>query len=129
MNLQAQMEQDIKTAMKEKNAQTRDILRVLKGELERKGKESTNVEVSNASKKLIEGILESNTDNGEVAVLSNYILQQLDENKVREIVEGLRISENLTIKDMGKVMSHFKTNFEGQYDGKQLSTIVKETLV
>ena len=45
-----------------------------------------------------------------------------------EIVFNINSLGYSSVKDMGKVMSYFKSNFEGQYDGRELSTLVKSVL-
>jgi uncharacterized protein YqeY len=129
------IKKDMVTAMKAKDVVTRDILRVLKGEIERneqssKGKvELTDSDVVKLVKKLIESVAESGDDNGEIAVLEVYLPKQMTESNM--IIEAtLFVNENGldSPRDMGKIMSHFKQKFEGTYDGKELSRIAKELL-
>lgn len=129
------IEEDIKTAMKNKDAVTRDTLRVLKGEIERNEQtKDGKVEVSDADilrliKKYIDGVVETGSDNGEVAVLEKYLPQQMDGNQLEAIVIELKVSGFATsVKDMGKVMQYFKANHDGTYDGKLLSDTVKRVL-
>jgi len=126
---------DMVTAMKEKNTVARDILRVLKGEIERneqssKGKvELSDSEVVKLTKKLIESVKESGEDNGEIAVLEQYVPKQMSFDNVAEEAASFIAREGLdSPREMGKVMAYFKQNFEGIYDGKELSQIVKELL-
>ena len=126
---------DMVTAMKSKNVVARDILRVLKGEIERneqtsKGKvELTDLDVIKLVKKLIESVEESGEDNGEIAVLEVYLPKQMNSDDVIEEVASFIAREKLdSPREMGKVMSYFKQNFDGQYNGKELSGIVKELL-
>jgi len=126
---------DMVKAMKAKDVIARDILRVLKGEIERneqgsKGKvEVTDADIVKMVKKLIDSINESGEDNGEIAILEVYLPQQMSEGDM--IIEVTVFIDNNGLdspRDMGKIMGHFKQNFEGTYDGKELSGIVKELL-
>lgn len=127
-NLQQKLNDEIKAAMIAKNEVKRDILRVLKGELERTSKTYDNATISKSAKKLIESIVENGSDKGEVAILEEYIPKQMDLSTLTNEVVMLKEKHAYGPSDMGKVMAYFKTNFNGQYDGKLLSTITKETL-
>lgn len=132
MNLIEQINYDITSAMIAKDNLKRDILKVLKGEIERnKGKfDLTNNDIIKLVKKLIEGILETTNNEVEISVLEKYIPKQMTENEIKIAIKLVKNSEGLNSpKDMGKVMSYFKLNFDGLYDGKMLSTIVKEILI
>jgi uncharacterized protein YqeY len=126
---------DMVNAMKAKDVVTRDILRVLKGEIERneqssKGKiELTDSDVVKLVKKLIESIKESGDDNGEIAILETYLPKQLDADEIKVLVSKFVTEKGLTSpKEMGVVMGYFNSTFDGTYDGKLLSTIVREIL-
>lgn len=128
MSLANLISEDLKTAMKEKNAVKLSVLRVLKAEVQRSeqsanGKiELTDGDVIKIVKKLAEGIKETTKNQDELSVLEAYLPKQLSEAEMREIVSLL------SVKDMGSIMKHFKLNYDGQYDGKTLSTIAKEVL-
>lgn len=128
MSLINSISEDLKSAMKEKNATKLGILRVLKAEIQRSeqganGKvELTDSDVVKIVKKLVEGIKETTKNQDELGVLEGYLPKQLTEDQMREIISLL------SVKDMGTIMKHFKTNYDGQYDGKTLSSIVKESL-
>jgi len=129
MNLNVKISEDLKTAMKEKNVVKLGILRVLKSELQRieqsaNGKiELTDADVIKIAKKLIDGIKETTNNQEELVVLDSYLPKQLTEETIRMIVFTVKQSG---VSQMGDFMKYFKTNHEGQYDGKILSNIVKE---
>lgn len=127
---------DMIQAMKDKNEVARDILRVLRGEIQRNEQSSKGkVEVSDSDiikliKKLIESVKETGNDNGEVAILETYLPTQLSGNEIESIVVRLITQEGFNSpKDMGKIMGYFKSNYDGIYDGKLLSDIVKVKLM
>lgn len=131
MSLKQVISEDLKTAMKEKNTTKLIILRVLKGEIERQEQgPNGKVELADGSiialiKKLVEGIKETTNDQTEIAVLGVYLPRQLSNEELRSTV--LFLKEN-GMKTVGEFMKHFKTTHDGLYDGKTLSTIIKEVL-
>jgi uncharacterized protein YqeY len=100
----------------------------VKGEIERNeqsasGKiELPDGDVIKLVKKLIDSIKETTNNQIEISTLENYLPKQLTEDEIRGILSLL------AVKDLGAVMKSFKANYDGLYDGKLLSTIVKENL-
>jgi len=131
MSLKAKVSEELKTAMKEKNAAKLGILRVLKAEIERNEQTSTgkidlpDTDVIKLVKKLVEGIKETTKDQTEIEVLEAYLPTQLTESAIRMIVATVKQSGQT---QMSEFMKFFKTYHDGQYDGKLLSNIVKEAL-
>lgn len=131
MSLKAKVSEDLKSAMKEKNVAKLGILRVLKAEIERNEQTAAgkidlpDADVVKLVKKLVEGIKETTKDQTEIDVLEAYLPSQLTESAIRMIVGTVK---QAGFHQMGDFMSFFKTHHNGQYDGKLLSTIVKETL-
>ena len=129
------IKKDMVTAMKNKDVITRDILRVLKGELDRKEQSSkgkvvlTNTEIIKTIKNLILAIDAEGDTKGEVAILFAYLPTQMTEaqitRKVKEVINDQQID---SIRGMGAIMQHFKSKYDGEYDGKTLSKIVKNLL-
>jgi len=135
MKLKEQISEDLKSAMKNKDSVKLNILRVLKGEIERNEQTATKrVELSDGDilklvKKMIEGIKETKGSEDEINTLEIYMPQQLSMSEVKTIASSYKDIQGLTgQKDMGKIMSHFKDNYGGRYDGKVLSDIAKEIL-
>ena len=65
----------------------------------------------------------------EIAVLMEYLPQQLSEDEVRSFVkEAIAASGAASPKDMGKVMKEFMPKVKGRADGKLVNGIVKELL-
>lgn len=132
MSLKDKIVADIKTAMKNKDTQRLGVLRVLKGEIERneqtsKGKvELADVDIVALVKKSIQGIKETNNDEFEIEVLETYLPKQLSNFELTTLVKEYLTTEGNV--NMGSVMAHFKVNYAGQYDGKELSLIVKSLI-
>jgi len=135
MTLNEQINADLISAMKAKDTTTLNVLRVLKGEIQRAEQSSTGkVDLSDADivkliKKSIDGINETGGDQSEVAILEKYMPKQMSSNELDtqiSIIMGLEGYNSP--KDMGKIMAYFNQYFAGQYDGKLLSDMVKTRL-
>ena len=125
------IKKDMITAMKEKDTVTRDILRVVTGEIQRneqssKGKvELTDTEVI----KIIQKMVDTAETVEDAKVLEAYLPKQMSNAEICQIVVTHTAIKGYTSpKDMGKVMAYFKENYAGTYDGRALSGIVKEIL-
>lgn len=135
MELGIQINADLVTAMKAKDTLTLNVLRVLKGEIQRAEQtKDGKIELSDADivkliKKSIDGINEIGGDQDEVAVLEKYMPKQMTEMDINLVVTPLILNNGYNSpKDMGKIMSYFNQNYAGQYDGKVLSEVVKNLL-
>ena len=131
MSLKIKISEDLKTAMKEKNAVKLGILRVLKAEIERNEQSATGKielpdgDVIKLVKKLIEGIKETTKDQNEIDALDVYLPKQMTESEIKIVISVIKKSG---ISNMGDFMKYFKSYHDGQYDGKLLSNLVKEAL-
>lgn len=119
---------DMRKAIKNKNVEKRDILRVLMAEIDR-GQTKSDGEILSLIKKMCENINQTTKDPIEIEILIEYLPQELSEKEIVVIVDELVKFENYsTIKDMGKIMKFFKINHSSKYDGKMLSEIVIKKL-
>ena len=125
----------IKSAILNKDVETLSILRVLKGEIERneqtsKGKiDLSDSDIINIVKKLAQGVKDTNGSVTELTVLESFLPKQLSEAELTSLVSDFVQANSVSLKDMGHIMSYFKSNYGGQYDGKLLSEIVKRLLI
>jgi len=130
MSLKAKISEDLKTAMKEKNAVKLGILRVLKAEIERNEQTSggkvdlTDGEIVKLVKKLVDSIKETTNDQAEIDALEIYLPKQMTEQEINLVIGVVRKSG---ISSMGEIMKYFKAYHDGQYDGKLLSELVKKS--
>lgn len=121
------------------------IYTVLLGEAAAIGKNDGNRETSDAEaiaviKKFIKNneetmqhIRADNPDGYHGLANENRLLEmllptQLTEAELRQVVTDLKEELGAGPKDMGKIMARLKTDYEGQYDGRMASTLVKEIL-
>ncbi len=65
----------------------------------------------------------------EMEVLMHYLPKQLGEDEIRELVQAaVTQSGASTVKDMGKVMAILMPSVKGKADGKLVNTIVRDLL-
>lgn len=141
--------QDIKAknllARKSKYTSVVNVLTPLIGEAEAIGKnagrEVTDAEVVQMIKKFIKGLDETIKilgDNdprtlnayGEKNTLEFFLPKQLDEAQLAREINGIHAGLVSTGEkaDMGAIMKYLKLRFDGQYDGKLASQLIKAEL-
>lgn len=145
MGIEEKINADIKAAMLAKEATRLESLRAIKSVIlllktspegfseegaikkikseVKKRKETAEVYVQQNRQDLAE------VEIAQAKILEEYLPQQMSEEDIRTAVAQI-ISETgaKTPAEMGKVMGGFKAKYDGQADGKLVSTIVKEEL-
>jgi len=132
MSLQKRIREDMVNAMKTKDRDTLELLRVVAGEFGRKmksSKELSDEEALKVIRKMSENAKEFGND-GEVKILDKYLPQMLSEVQIRTIVAGIIQKNKYSVmQDMGKVMGTLKTHpMIAQIDNKIASQITKDLL-
>jgi len=131
MTLQEQLSADLKTAIANKDNETKEILKVVVSELTRGlSKEVTDEKALS----VIRGLKESAILCGkleEVSVYDRYLPQMLSEEKVVAIVSDIIIELSATTKkDIGKIMGQLSKHPQAtQIDKKFASTVINKLLV
>jgi len=148
MALEQQIQEDIKVAMKTKDAVALAATRAIKGEIllfktsEGGTKDVTDGDILKMIQKLVKQRKEAaeqfvaagrqelaDNELAEAAVMEKYLPKQLSEaeveDKVKEIIAQVGAS---SIKDMGKVMGVANKALAGLSDGRTISTVVKRLL-
>ena len=65
----------------------------------------------------------------EIKIIEEFLPNQLSEKEIgEEISKIIESKDELSIKDMGKIMGELKTNFSGRMDFSKASEIVKALL-
>lgn len=141
-----QLNQDMKTAMKQKDKETLSTVRMLKSALQteqiNKGEELSEEEeltiLAREKKQRVESLNEFKAAGRddlvlklekELAVVDDYLPAQLSEDEVRTIVqETVAQTQASSMQDMGKVMGALMPKVKGKADGSLVSSIVKEEL-
>ncbi len=146
MTLREQINEDMKTAMKARNAEKLAAIRLLQAALKQKEVDERIEITDDIVLAVIEKMLKQRKDSieqytagkrldlvareeFEVGILSAYMPAQLSEDEVRAILDGV-IAETgaTTAKDMGKVMNALRAKVAGRADMGKLSAIVKARL-
>ena len=148
MSLQERLTEDVKTAMKAREAgkSRLSVLRMVKAsirniEIDRK-KELNDEEVLDVLAKEVKLRRDSMEDfrkgnrpdlvaalEEEIAILAEYLPAQLSEEEVRALVDqAVSQAQATTAKDMGKVMAILMPQVKGKADGKLVNTLVRERL-
>ncbi|ASV44290.1 hypothetical protein PBI_SCTP2_275 [Salicola phage SCTP-2] len=137
-----QIKKDQLQARKNKETEKSKVLTTLLGTASPSGNDTvTDKDVIAVVQKFIKSANEtmqyqSNSDYditdivNEVRILEQYLPKQLSIEEMKRIAEQyINDNEITSPKQMGRVMSYFNENYSGQYDGKELSAIVKQLLI
>jgi uncharacterized protein YqeY len=146
MSLRTQIKDDIKAAMKAKEVQKRDALRLLDSALKQvevdERKELTDEDVMAIIAKQIKQRNDAATqyrDAGrddllekelaEIAVFEAYLPAQMSDEELAEALKAIIAETGAeSMKDMGKVMGAAKAKIGTQADGKRINECVKSLL-
>jgi len=121
---------DLLFAMKIKDTEKRDTIRLIIGEVNRlpnkKAEDVTEEEVINIIRKMIKDSEKCNTDNQNyVSILKNYLPKQISERDIRSwISENIDFTEfKNKMQAMRPIMAHFKNTVDGNLVKKILEDI------
>ncbi len=148
MSLEAQINNDIKEAMKAKDRVRLEALRGVKKEvIEAKTSKGASEEISDADiMKIIQKMVKQRKDAAElyksqnredlaekeieeVNAISEYLPKQLSQEELQPIVKAIIEKVGATsMKEMGKVMGVASKELAGKADGKDISAVVKQLL-
>lgn len=144
--LQAQIQEHVKTAMKARDQQRLNALRLITAAFKQQEVDSrqplTEVDVLAILDKMIKQRKESikqyaaanredlvNQEQFEVSVIEQFLPAQLTANEIDALIkEAINQSGASSAKDMGKVMALLKPKVQGRCDFAQVSQKVKEQL-
>lgn len=146
MNLSQQIKEDIKTAMKGKDTQTLDVLRMLAASMKNKAidlkKELEDAEVLQVIKsdvKKLEDALEEFVKAAredlaqklreEIAILRRYLPAEMpDEELLKRVTEVLKKEGVKDVSQMGAAMGAAMAELKGLADGKRVKAAVEKIL-
>ena len=146
MSLYQQIQDDVKTAMKAKDLQTLDVLRLLSASIKNKMIEikkdlddadvvaiirSDVKKLTEASKEFSAGAREDLVEktNAEIEILKQYLPQEMSQEELDAKVEAI-LGEKLTddVKDVGKAMGVVMADLKGLVDGARVRETVSRIL-
>lgn len=146
MSIRERLDADLKTAMKERDAETRDVLRYVISAFKYAEIDSKKDLTGDDEIRLIRQQVKQRQDSIEqfkaggredlveneqkqLAILERYLPQQMsDEELATAVSNGISEVGAEGPKDMGKVMGLLKQQTGDRVDGRRLSTAVKEAL-
>jgi uncharacterized protein YqeY len=136
MTLMERVNEDIKTAMKARQQERLDALRMLKAEYIKnntatKPTDELSVTVSHA-KRLMDSLemYAAGTEAHEkilkeYAILKEYLPSEMTEAEVIKLIQDIKAAG---AKDMGAVMKELQPQIKGRFDGKKASDLVKANI-
>ncbi|WP_432719491.1 GatB/YqeY domain-containing protein [Jeongeupia wiesaeckerbachi] len=145
MSLKAQIQQDMKTAMKEKQATKLGTIRLLLAAIKQREVDE-RIELDDAAiTAVIEKMLKQRRDSieqyvaasredladverAEVEVLKDYMPQQLSADEVAAAVDAAIAAHGTTPAAMGKIMGELKAKLAGVADMAEVNKLVKARL-
>ena len=145
MDLQENLQSDIKEALKSKDEAKVSTLRFLmssihntkieKGELSEEDIVSVIQKQIKQSKESIEGFKQGGRDElvskeiQEIEILQKYLPEQMSDSDVELLVDkAIKDTSSLSIQDMGKVMGILSSQLKGKVDMGVVSGLVREKL-
>jgi len=146
MSLKEQISNDIKTAMKEKNAPLRDALRLLTSAMKQievdERKELSDEDIIKIIQKQVKQRNDAMTqyrdagredlyekEASEAAIFETYLPKQLSDDELESAIKAIiaQVSAE-TMKDIGKVMGAASKTLGAQADGKRINECAKKML-
>lgn len=146
MSLKEQLFNDLKNAMKEKDALKKDTVQAIRAgvlQIEKDNKieldDNGVIEVVAKELKKFTDVLPEYEKSGRtdlideisrrISIIKTYLPEQLSRDEITAIVkEAIQTASATSMKDMGKVMGIVSGKTKGRADGKTVSEIVKSLL-
>lgn len=143
-NTKDELKDALKQAMRDKDAQRRDVLRQLTSAIkqveiddQKELDEAETIAVLNKQAKQRRESIDELSDAGrdiaqeayELALIQEFLPEQLSPEKIREMASAIIAETGAeSPKDMGKVMGKLQPQVKGRADGKEVASIVRELL-
>ena len=146
MSIRERMDADLKTAMKERDTETRDALRYVISAFKYAEIDGRKELTADDEMKLLRNQVKQRQDSIEqfkaggredlvgkeeiqLRILERYLPQQMDDDELASFVaNGIAETGAAGPRDMGKVMGLLNKQSDGRVDGRRLSTAVKDAL-
>jgi hypothetical protein len=146
MSLIAQIQEELTKAMRERDAERRDTLRLIlsslqsaQKELQRELQDQEELQVLQRERKRRSEAAEAFRVGGaeeraeqeerELAVIEEFMPEQLSEEELESIIDDVLAECGATsMRDLGRVMADVMPQVAGRADGSQVSQLVREKL-
>ena len=152
MSIRERVLSELKTAMKSKNVNSINTLRLILASLKDKdiiargnGNLSgiNEIEITSLLQTMIKQRHDSielykkgkredlvKKEENEISIILEFLPKQLNENEVElAVLDSIKLTEANSIKDMGKVINLMKQKYNGKMDFRIVSKVVKEKLL
>ena len=152
--LKQQIQDDVKTALKEGKSEVAGVLRLTLAAIMAKAQEKRYKEKLDAQPELNDEEVMSvvvseikkrkdaialyeqggrpelaQTEKEEIEILKKYLPEQLSPEEIKKLVqEAIATTGAADIKDMGKVMAELNPKIKGKADGGEVAKVIKELL-
>jgi len=146
LKLIEQIQEDLKRSMKAKDGNRVSVLRFLLSSIQNRqiqkkealDDEEVLTEITSSAKRRRESIEAFRAgermdlvekEEAELAILQEYLPDQLNRDEIRDVVREVVQSMGATdMSDLGKVMKELMPRFRGRADGKVVNEVVREVL-
>ncbi|MGH2931694.1 MAG: GatB/YqeY domain-containing protein [Gaiellaceae bacterium] len=146
MSLIAQIQEELTKAMRERDAERRDTLRLIlsslqsaQKELQRELQDQEELQVLQRERKRRSEAAEAfrvggaeeraEQEDRELAVIEEFMPEQLSEEELESIIDDVLAECGATsMRDLGRVMADVMPQVAGRADGSQVSQLVREKL-
>ncbi|HBL1690228.1 TPA: GatB/YqeY domain-containing protein [Enterococcus faecium] len=145
MSLLSRLNDDMKTAMKAKDKESLQVIRMIKSSIQneqiKEGHDLTEEELTVLSREMkqrrdsLHEFEEAGRDDlaekvkSEIVIVEKYMPEQLSDEEIRQLVqEAITQTGASSMKEFGKVMGAIMPKVKGKADGNQVNAIVKELL-
>jgi uncharacterized protein len=146
MSLKEQITADLTTAMKARDELATSTLRMIKAdfmkyEVSGAGKVATNEVIVDLLGKAVKqrreaadgfekggNVQAAQKERDEITIIQKYLPEQLGENELREVVQGVIDQMSAGSADFGKVMGATMGKIKGKADGNVVGAVVKSLL-
>ena len=146
MSIKERLAADLKAAMKEKDIIKKDTVQMVRAAVLQKEKDGKLVLDDDGVVEVIAKEVKSRKDvlpdyeksgrddliakiNQEIAILLDYLPEQLSEEELRSIVkDAITETGASSMADMGKIMAAVMPKIKGRADGKAVNALVRELL-
>ena len=137
MSLLSRLNDDMKAAMKAKDKESLQVIRMIKSSIQneqiKEGHDLTEEEeltvLSREMKQRRDSLHEFEEAGSEIVIVEKYMPEQLSDEEIRQLVqEAITQTGASSMKEFGKVMGAIMPKVKGKADGNQVNAIVKELL-
>ena len=146
MTMKARLDEDMKQAMRSRDTARRDVIRYLRSEirnqeirvqedLDDEGVVQVLSRQAQQRRDSIEAFADANRtdlvekEQAELAIIMEYLPQQMTSDEITSLVQQVVAEVGASGPgDMGKVMSQIMPQVRGRAEGREVSSIVMETL-